>query len=186
MPDEPEVLGLLALMLFHEARRSSRVAADGSLVLLAEQDRSHWDHSRISEANHLLEPARARRRPGTYQLQAAIAGVHANAPLAELTDWPRIAALYDSLVSLTPTPVVALNRAVAHAMAFGPEAGLTQVDAIEGLDGYHLYHSARADLLRRLERTNDAAIAYRRALEYVTNETERAFLEGRLRELARS
>ncbi len=184
MPDEPEVSGLLALMLFHEARRASRVAPNGSLVLLADQERSLWDQARITEANRLLEAAIALDRPGSYQVQAAIAGLHANAPLAELTDWRQIAALYDRLVDLSPTSVVALNRAVAHAMAFGPGAGLRQIDAIEGLDGYHLLHSARADLLRRLGRDEEAAVAYRRALELVTNETERDFLEGRLLELS--
>ena len=183
MPEEPEALGLLSLMLFHEARRQSRVSPEGSLVLLADQDRSLWDQSRINEANHILHQALATHRPGSYQVQAAIAGLHANAPVADLTDWVQIAALYDRLLELTPTAVVALNRAVAHAMAFGARAGLTQIDAIDGLAAYHLYHSARADLLRRLERHEEAAAAYRRALDLVTNETERAFLEARLRQV---
>ena len=183
MPEEPEALGLLSLMLFHEARRQSRVSPEGSLVLLADQDRSLWDQSRINEANHILRQALATHRPGSYQVQAAIAGLHANAPVADLTDWVQIAALYDRLLELTPTAVVALNRAVAHAMAFGPRAGLTQIDDIDGLAAYHLYHSARADLLRRLERHEEAAAAYRRALDLVTNETERAFLEARLRQV---
>jgi RNA polymerase sigma-70 factor (ECF subfamily) len=183
MPDEPEVLGLLALMLFHEARRSARTAPDGSLVLLEDQDRSLWDAGMIGQATALLERAAVRRRPGAYQLQAAIAGTHALARPADATDWPQIARYYDRLFELVPTPVVALNRGVAHAMAHGPDVGLGLIDAIDGLDEYHLYHSARADLLRRSGRAAEAAIAYRRALGLATNATESRFLAKRLAEL---
>jgi RNA polymerase sigma-70 factor, ECF subfamily len=184
MPDEAEVLGLLALMLLHDARREARTAADGSLVLLEEQDRSRWGRDRIDEGLRVLERAAARRVIGPYQLQAAIAAVHCRAPRPEETDWHAIAALYEQLAALSPSPVVELNRAVAVAMADGPARGLDLVDALEGLDHYRLLHSTRADLLRRLERPAEAVDAYRRALELTTNETERAFLERRLRELA--
>lgn len=182
MPDEPEALGLLALMLFHEARRRARLAPDGSLVLLQDQDRSLWDQGMIAEAQASLDRAARFRRAGPYQLQAAIAGMHATAARAADTDWKGIAACYDSLLESSPSPVVALNRAVAHAMAFGPEAGLALIDAVTGLERYHLYHSARADLLRRLGRIDEAASSYRQALEFVTNDTERRFLERRLQE----
>jgi RNA polymerase sigma-70 factor (ECF subfamily) len=184
MPDEPEVLGLLALMLLHDARREARIADDGSLVLLEEQDRSRWDRERIDEGLRVLERASALRATGPYQLQAAIAAVHCRAPRPEATDWRAIATLYEQLAVLAPSPIVELNRAVAVAMAEGPARGLELVDALEGLDHYRLLHSTRADLLRRLERPAEAAEAYRRALELTTNETERAFLERRLRELA--
>ncbi|MEX2081722.1 MAG: RNA polymerase sigma factor, partial [Dehalococcoidia bacterium] len=184
LPGEPEVAGLLALMLFHDARRATRAAPDGSLVLLELQDRTRWDRATIGEANVLLANAPAGRPAGPYQLQAAIAGCHANAPTAELTDWQAVAGLYDSLLAVNPTAVVALNRAVAHAMAFGPSTGLALVDAIEGLDDYHLLHATRADLLRRLGRLPQAAEAYSRALGLVTNATERAFLERRLAEVS--
>jgi RNA polymerase sigma-70 factor, ECF subfamily len=184
MPDEGEVLGLLALMLLHDARRDARTAADGSLVLLEEQDRSRWDRDRIDEGRRVLERAAARRVIGPYQLQAAIAAVHCRAPRPEETDWHAIAALYERLAALSASPVVELNRAVAVAMADGPARGLDVVDALEGLDHYRLLHSTRADLLRRLERPTEAVEAYRRALELTTNEAERAFLERRLRELA--
>jgi RNA polymerase sigma-70 factor (ECF subfamily) len=184
MPDEPEALGLLALMLLHDARREARVAGDGSLVLLAEQDRSGWNRARIDEGLHVLERASSLRRVGPYQLQAAIAAVHCRAEHADDTDWPAIAALYGELGRLTPSPVVELNRAVAVAMAEGPARGLELVDGLEGLEQYRLLHATRADLLRRLERPDEAADSYRRALELTTNGAERAFLERRLREVA--
>lgn len=181
MPGEPEALGLLALMILQHSRRRSRLTADGDLVLLEDQDRSRWDHDAIDEGLSLLDAAMARRRPGPYQVQAAIAALHARAPRAEDTDWPQIAALYGRLIALAPSPVVELNRAVAVAMADGPARGLALVDALaDELDGYHLFHSARADLLRRLERQDEAAAAYDRALQLATNPAERAFLERRL------
>jgi RNA polymerase sigma-70 factor (ECF subfamily) len=185
MPDEPEAAGLLALMLLHHARRAARATPDGALVLLEDQDRSLWDHDAIDQGLALLDEAIALRRPGPYQLQAAIAALHARAPRAEDTDWPQIAALYGRLAQLSPSPVVELNRAVAVAMADGPARALPLVDALgTELDGYHLFHSARADLLRRLDRREEAAAAYRRALELATNPSERAFLERRLSEVA--
>lgn len=185
MPGEPEASGLLALMLLHHSRRETRVGAGGDLVLLDEQDRARWDHEMIDEGLALVDRALALRRPGPYQVQAAIAGVHARAPRPEDTDWPQIAALYGVLEGMAPTPVVRLNRAVAVAMADGPEVGLSLVDALaDELDGYYLFHAARADLLRRLDRRPEAARAYRRALESVTNRTERAYLERRLTEVS--
>jgi RNA polymerase sigma-70 factor (ECF subfamily) len=183
MPDEPEALGLLALMLLQDARREARVAEDGSLVLLEDQDRSRWNRTRIEEGLRVLERASSLRAVGPYQLQAAIAAVHCRAGRAGDTDWRAIAAFYDELVVLSPSPVVELNRAVAVAMAEGPARGLELVDALEGLDHYRLLHSTRADLLRRLERRAEATHAYRRALDLATNETERRFLERRLREV---
>jgi RNA polymerase sigma-70 factor (ECF subfamily) len=153
-------------------------------VLLEDQDRSRWDHTMIDEGLSLLAVAEAAGDAGPYQVQAAIAAEHARSPRPEDTDWPEIAALYGRLGRMTPSPVIELNRAVAIAMADGPDRGLPLVDALaEELDGYHLFHSARADLLRRLDRRHEASAAYRRALELVTNETERAFLEGRLAEV---
>jgi RNA polymerase sigma-70 factor (ECF subfamily) len=184
MPDEAEVLGLLALMLLHDARREARIADDGSLVLLEEQDRSRWERERIDEGLRMLGRASSLRVTGPYQLQAAIAAVHCRALRPEATDWRAIATLYEQLAALAPSPIVELNRAVAVAMAEGPARGLELVDALEGLDHYRLLHSTRADLLRRLERPAEAAEAYRRALELTTNETERAFLERRLQECA--
>jgi RNA polymerase sigma-70 factor (ECF subfamily) len=184
MPDEAEVLGLLALMLLHDARREARSADDGTLVLLEEQDRSRWSRVRIEEGLRMLERASALRATGPYQLQAAIAAVHCRAARAEDTDWRAIAALYERLALLTPSPVVELNRAVAVAMAEGPARGLALVETLEGLEQYRLLHSTRADLLRRLERPAEAVEAYRRALELTTNAAEREFLERRLRELA--
>lgn len=178
MPDEAEALGLLALLLLHDARRDARVAADGSLVLLEDQDRTRWNRIRIEEGTRVLDRALAHRRPGPYQLQAAIGALH----LEDETDWHQIAALYAELARLEPTPVVELNRAVAVAMADGPERGLELIDRIE-LPGYHLLHAARADLLRRLERREEAAAAYREALALGMNATERAFLEHRLAEM---
>ena len=179
MPDEPEVLGLLALMLLHDARRDARVDADGELVLLDEQDHSRWDRRRIDEGRRVLDRALPLRRPGPYQLQAAIASLH----LEPVTDWPQIAALYGRLSCVAPSPVVELNRAVAVALAEGPERGLELIDSIGGLDGYRHLHSARADLLRRLGRGSEAAESYGRALELATQPAERAFLERRLAEV---
>jgi len=182
MPDEPEVLGLLALMLLHDARRAARLDAAGELVLLEDQDRSRWDTARVEEGRAMLERALPLRKPGPYQLQAAIASLH----LEPETDWPQIAALYERLALLTPSPVVELNRAVAVAMADGPEHGLALIDGIEGLDGYLHLHSARADLLRRLGRGREAAEAYDRALALASQPAERAFLERRLVEVRSS
>ena len=181
MPDEPEALGLLALMLLHDARREARIGADGEIVLLADQDRSLWNSARIDEGTRLLDRALSRRSPGSYQLQAAIAALH----LEETTDWPQIAGLYDELVRIEPSPIVELNRAVAVAMAHGPEFGLELMERIE-LPGYHLLYAARADLLRRLERPEEAAAAYRDALALEMNAGDRAFLERRLAEVVRS
>ena len=178
MPDEPEALGLLALMLLHDARRGARTAADGSLVLLADQDRSRWSRERVDEGTRVLERALSHRRPGAYQLQAAIAALH----LEDETDWPQIATLYAELARVEPSPVVELNRAVAVAMAEGPERGLELVERID-LPGYHLLHAARADFLRRLDRRDEAAAAYRDALALEMNAADRAFLERRLGEV---
>ena len=184
LPGEPEVGGLLALMVLHHARRAARVGDDGSLVLLEDQDRARWDHDAIDEGLRILDDALAMRQPGPYQLQAAIAALHARAPRPEDTDWPQIAALYGGLLAHDPSPVIALNRAVAVAMADGPAAGLRLVDALaEPLDGYHLFHAARADLLRRLDRRDEARTAYRRARELAANPAERRFLDGRIAEL---
>ncbi len=184
MPDEPEVRGLLALMLLQHSRREARVHASGDLVLLEDQDRARWDHDAIDEGLALLDDALGRKRAGPYQVQAAIAALHARAPRPEDTDWPQIAALYATLARMAPSPVVELNRAVAVAMADGPERGLPLVVALaDELDGYHLFHAARADLLRRLDRRTEAAEAYRRALDLVANPAERTYLERRLAEV---
>jgi RNA polymerase sigma-70 factor, ECF subfamily len=183
MPDEPEVLGLLALMLFQDSRRSARTGPAGELVLLPDQDRSLWDRGQIAEGRRVLERARSLGRPGSRQLEAAIAAAHSAASTADETDWPRVAALYGELAALAPSPVVDLNRAVAVAMARGPEHGLALVDRIEGLDGYRLFHATRADLLRRAGRADEAGPAYERAVELTTNPVERRFLERRLAEL---
>jgi RNA polymerase sigma-70 factor (ECF subfamily) len=175
MPDEAEVHGLHALLLLQDARRDARVR-DGELVLLEQQDRALWDRAEIEQGRRALERALSRRAPGPYQLQAAIAASH----VEDETDWGQIALLYRRLGELAPSPVVELNRAVAVAMAEGPAAGLTLVDEIEGLDGYYLLHSARADLLRRLGRADESAVAYERALELAPSEVERTFLLGRL------
>jgi len=184
MPDEAEALGLLALLLLQDSRREARVGADGTLVLLEDQDRSRWDAGRIDEGRRVLERALALGRPGPYQLQAAIAATHSEAGTADETDWGAIAALYDALGRMTPSPVVELNRAVAVAMARGAAEGLVLVEQIEGLDGYHLLHATRADLLRRLGRAAEAAESYRRALALAGNRVERDFLERRLLEIA--
>jgi RNA polymerase sigma-70 factor, ECF subfamily len=184
MPDEPEVLGLVALMLLHDSRRAARVGPSGELLLLPDQDRTRWDRAEIAEGVQLLDRALSLRRPGPYQLQAAIAALHAQSRTDEETDWGQIAGLYDRLLELSPTPVIALNRAVAVAQAGQLQHGLELIDSLEGLDRYHLRHAARADLLRRLGRTEEAAEDYRRALELTRNPAEREFLEGRLRALA--
>jgi RNA polymerase sigma-70 factor, ECF subfamily len=186
MPDEAEPLGLVALMLLQDSRRAARTGPDGELVLLEDQDRRRWDRAQIDEGLTLVERALRRGRPGPYQLQAAIAAVHSSAPDAAATDWPQIVALYDELVRHQPTPVVALNRAVAVAVVDGPRRGLDLLDELdgrEGLDRYRLFHAARADLLRRLDRPAEAAAAYRRARELATNAAERAFLDRRLKAL---
>jgi RNA polymerase sigma-70 factor (ECF subfamily) len=180
MPDEAEVFGLLALMLFHDSRRKARTSPEGELILLEDQDRSLWNVERIDEGRRVLERAARLRRVGPYQLQAAIASVHAE----ETTDWSAIAELYARLTVLTPSPIVELNRAVAVAMARGADEGLDLIAQIQGLDDYHLLHAARADLLRRLGRRDEAAGAYRRALSLAPNPVERAFLERRLSEVA--
>ncbi len=182
MPDEPEVFGLLALMLLHDARRVARLDEAGELVLLEDQDRRLWDQERIEEGGRVLDRALSLRRGGPYQLQAAIASLH----LEPETDWPQVAALYAQLSRLTPSPVVDLNRAVAVAMAEGPEEGLALIDGLEGLDAYLHLHSARADLLRRLGRRREAAQAYERALGLAEQPAERAFLERRLAEVRSS
>jgi RNA polymerase sigma-70 factor, ECF subfamily len=188
MPDEPEASGLLALMLLHHARRASRVDDTGALVPLDEQDRTRWDGDAIREATALLDAALRRRHLGPYQLQAAIAACHATATDATLTDWREIAQLYERLSELLPTPVVALNRAVAVAMAEGPAAGIALVDQLEdsgALEGYHLLPATRADLLRRLGRHAEAADAYTRAIELAPTQAERRYLARRLAETAR-
>jgi RNA polymerase sigma-70 factor (ECF subfamily) len=187
MPDEGEVLGLLALMLFHDARRLARVAATGELVLLEDQDRRRWDGDQIEEGRRWLELALSRRRPGIYQIQAAIAALHAQARRAADTDWAQIAVLYAELARRTRSPVVELNHAVAVAMADGPAAGLLLLDRLAAagvLEHYHHLHAARADLLRRLGRTAEAEVAYERALHLAENQAERRFLSRRLAELS--
>jgi RNA polymerase sigma-70 factor (ECF subfamily) len=185
MPDEPEALGLLALILLHDARRAAR-DRDGELVLLEDQERSLWDGAAIAEG--LAIEARAWRMgaPGTYLLQAAIAAEHDRAPSWSQTDWPRIVALYEALARLDDSPVIELNRGVAEAMAFGPEHGLRRIDAVAvSLADYRYLHAARADLLRRMGRPAEAADAYRRALDLTGNDAERRFLDRRIRGLAR-
>ena len=176
MPDEYEVLGLLALLLLTESRRQARTTPGGSLVLLADQDRGQWDHAMIAEGQDLVRACLRRNRPGPYQLQAAINAVHSDAPTAADTDWGQILALYDQLIAITPTPVVALNRCVAVAETRGPSLALELVDQL-GLDGYHLFHSTRADFLRRLGRPRDAAAAYDAAIARTANSAERSFLQ---------
>jgi RNA polymerase sigma-70 factor (ECF subfamily) len=183
---EPEAVGLLALMLLHEARRAARTTPDGDVVLLDAQDRTLWDRDLIAEGSALVERALGSRRFGSYTLQAAIAAVHAAAARAEATDWREIVGLYDLLLAAEPSPVIELNRAVAVAMRDGPSAGLTLVDAILGrgaLQDYRLAHAVRADLCRRLGRTAEARSAYQRALALTRQAPERRFLERRLREL---
>jgi RNA polymerase sigma-70 factor (ECF subfamily) len=184
LPGEGEVEGLLALMLLQDARRAARLDERGAMVLLAHQDRTRWDRAQIAEGLALVARAMDRPEIGPYALQAAIAAEHDRAERAEDTDWTTILALYDLLVRAQRSPVVALNRAVALAMARGAGPGLAALEAVQGLDGYHLLHAARADLLRRLGRRDEAAAAYRRARELTLNPVEREFLDRRLRELA--
>jgi len=178
MPDEPEVAGLLALMLLTDARRAARLDAGGALVTLDVQDRALWDRDAIAEGHALVRECLRRNRPGHYQLLAAVNAVHTDAATAADTDWSQVLALYDQLYAVSPTPVVALNRAVALAEVSGPASALVVVDALE-LDGYHPYHATRADLLRRLGRHPEAVAAYDRALELASNPGERAFLTAR-------
>jgi RNA polymerase sigma-70 factor, ECF subfamily len=183
MPDEPEVLGLVALMLLLKSRTAARTTAGGDLVRLADQDRALWDRRLISEGQALVRRCLQRNRPGPYQIQAAINAVHSDAPDASDTDWRQILRLYDQLISLAPGPVVALNRAVAVAELEGPAPALALVDALD-LDAYYLFHAIRADLLRRLGRDIDAASAYERAIELTENLAEREFLRRQRRTLA--
>ncbi|HZL74459.1 MAG TPA: RNA polymerase sigma factor [Propionibacteriaceae bacterium] len=181
MPAEAETMGLLALMLLQHSRRHARVDENGDLVLLEDQDRARWDQEMIDEGLAIIDAAVEMRRPGPYQVQAAIAALHARAPRPEDTDWPQIATLYRGLKKMVPTPVIELNRAVAVAMADGPDAGLALMQPLaDELDRYHLYHAARADLLRRSGRSIEAKAAYRQALELVTNPVERRYLIRRL------
>lgn len=186
MPAEPEAAGLLALMLLNDSRRAARISADGELVVMEEQDRSRWDSVEIAEGLIALEHALAMRRPGPYQVQAAIAAIHAEAGAPEETDWPQIVLLYDRLLEMYPSPVVELNRAAAVAMAEGTARSLMLLDELESrgeLSDYHLLHAARADLLRREERWYEASEAYLRALRLVQNDVERRYLERRLGEV---
>jgi len=185
MPDEPEAHGLLALLALSHARRHARVAADGSLVRLADQDRTRWDHALIAEGQAIVVACVRRGRPGPYQLQAAINAVHSVAPTVADTDWPAILTLYDHLYTMNPAPVVALNRAVALAEIDGPAAALAAIDDLD-LDGYHLFHATRADLLRRLGRTDEAVAAYATARGLTTNPVEQAFLDTQRATLTRS
>jgi RNA polymerase sigma-70 factor (ECF subfamily) len=185
LPD-PEVMGILALMLLHESRRAARATAEGDVILMEDQDRTRWDRELIAEGKRLVESALASRRFGVYTIQAAISAVHADAPSAAQTDWAQIVALYDVLLRSAPSPVIELNRAVAVAMRDGLESGLALIDAILArgeLSEYHLAHAARADLSRRLGRTEEARAAYERALALAQQEPERRFLRKRLREL---
>jgi RNA polymerase sigma-70 factor, ECF subfamily len=175
MPDEPEVAGLLALLLLTESRRASRMRPDGSLVLLGEQDRRRWDRDLIEEGQAIVRRCLRRNQPGAYQLQAAINAVHADASTVEQTDWSQIVALYDQLLAVAPTPVVALNRAIAIGEVQGPAAALALVEELD-LDNYHPFHATRADLLRRLGRNSEAAAAYERAAAIAPTAAEREFL----------
>jgi RNA polymerase sigma-70 factor (ECF subfamily) len=183
MPDEGEVRGLLALMLLIEARRAARTAPEGGLVLLADQDRSRWDRDLIAEGHALVRQCLRLNRPGPYQIQAAINAVHADAPAPEATDWGQILQLYNQLLAVAPSPVVALNRAVAVAEVEGPEAALALVDGLD-LDRYYLFHAIRADLLRRLSRFADAEAAYDMSIALCENAAQRAFLQRRREALA--
>ena len=184
MPDEPEAMGLLALMLLTESRRAARTGPDGALVLLADQDRARWDQALIAEGQDLVRRCLRRGQPGPYQIQAAINAVHSDAPTAAATDWGQILQLYDQLLNVAPGPVVALNRAVAVAEVQGPAAALTLVDTLD-LDRYYLYHAIRADLLRRLGRPGEAAEAYEMALALTGNAAERTYLAARSAEASR-
>jgi RNA polymerase sigma-70 factor, ECF subfamily len=183
MPAEPEVLGLLALLLLADSRREARVSPDGALVPLAAQDRSRWDRLRIAEGQAIVRQCLRWNRPGPYQIQAAIQAVHSDAPAPEATDWRQVVTLYDQLLLLAPTPVVALNRATALAELAGPEAGL---HALVGaaLENYHLFHAVRADLLQRAGRPAEARAAVDRAIELCGNDVERELLERRRRTLS--
>jgi RNA polymerase sigma-70 factor (ECF subfamily) len=182
MPDEPEVLGLLALLLLIEARRPARVGPAGELVTLAEQDRALWNRELIAEGHELVRRCLRRDRPGPYQIQAAVNAVHTDGPA---TDWRQVLALYDQLLALTPTPIVALNRAVAVAEVHGPAAALAAVEELD-IPGYHLLPATRADLLARLDRPDEARAAYDEAIALAGNDTERAFLSDRRAHLART
>jgi RNA polymerase sigma-70 factor (ECF subfamily) len=188
MPQEPEVMGLLALLLYADSRRPARTDGAGNIVTLAAQDRSRWNRSAIDEANAWLAAAARHHSLGRYQLEAAIAGVHAHAPSAERTDWAAIVTLYDGLCAFAPSPVGRLNRAVAVAYAQGPQAGAAALDALDGdeLDGYHLYHVARADTLRRLGNIDGARAAYERAFARAAHPSERSFLRRTIEELSPS
>jgi len=189
IPRDPENLGLLALMLLQDSRRDARINNDGQLVTLDDQDRALWDHHEIDEGLELVETALRSRQPGVYQLQAAIAAVHAEAKDASQTDWQQIVALYDELKRLTPSPIVALNHAAAVAMGNNLEEGLELVDAAGSsgqLDNYFIYHAARADLLRRLQRFDEARAAYHKSLELTTNLVEQQYIEKRLKEISQS
>jgi len=181
MPDEPEVMGLLALMLLLESRRQARTGPNGELIPLAEQDRARWDRALVAEGQAIVRRCLRRNQPGPYQIQAAINAVHADAPSADATDWRQIVQLYDQLLAATPTPVVALNRAVAVAEVDGPAAALALVDRLP-LEGYYLFHAIRADLLRRLGRAQEATAAYDAAMARTENSAERAFLARRKNE----
>jgi len=183
MPGEPEVMGLLALMLLTESRRPARVTTDGALVLLADQDRTRWDPLLIAEGQAIVRECLQRNRPGPYQLQAAINAVHSDAPTADATDWRQVLTLYDQLMAIAPSPIVSLHRAVAVAEVEGPAAALAIVDDLD-LDRYHLFHAIRADFLRRLERHAEATAAYDAAIARTENATERAFLERRRKSAA--
>jgi RNA polymerase sigma-70 factor (ECF subfamily) len=176
MPDEPEVMGLLALMLLIESRRAARTTPGGDLVLLADQDRGRWDPRLITEGQAIVRACLRRNQPGPYQIQAAINAVHSDAPTAATTDWRQILQLYNQLLALAPSPVVALHRAVAVAELEGPDAALTLINGLD-LDGYHLFHAIRADLLRRLGRNTEAALAYEAAIARTENTAERNFLQ---------
>jgi RNA polymerase sigma-70 factor (ECF subfamily) len=178
MPDEPEVWGLLALMLLGQARQAARTTPDGALVLLADQDRSRWDRALTAEGQAIVRRCLRRNQPGPYQIQAAINAVHSDVAEAAATDWAQILQLYDQLLAHAPSPVVALNRAVAVAEADGPEAALALLAGLD-LDGYHLFHAIRADLLRRLGRAEEARLAYDAAIARTENATEREFLQRR-------
>ncbi|KUM73208.1 RNA polymerase sigma factor [Streptomyces curacoi] len=184
MPDEPEVTGLLALMLLVESRRDARRGGHGELVPLPEQDRDRWDRELIAEGQGLVRRCLRRNRPGPYQIQAAVQAVHSDAPTAEATDWGQILQLYDQLMAIAPSPVVALNRAVAVAEVEGPRQALDLVDALD-LDGYRVFHAVRADLLRRLGRGTEAVRAYEAALALTGSPAERAFLQRRMRTVTR-
>ena len=179
MPDEPEVTGLLALMLLTQSRRATRTGPDGGLVLLADQDRSLWDRPLIAEGQDLIRRCLRRNQPGPYQVQAAINAVHSDAPTSADTDWRQIVALYDQLMVVAPSPVVALNRAVAVAEVDGADAGLALVDGL-GLTRHQLFHAVRADMLRRSGRDAEAVAAYDAAIALSGNERERSFLERRV------